>query len=155
MPTFFYETYIGKIGIEEKENCIHKVYFAKEQKPLECTIEETPILKEASIQLKKYLEGKLKEFTLPLCAEGTEFMHTVWDAIRMVPFGCTTTYGELAKKIGNPKAQRAVGRACNLNPIPIFVPCHRIIGANNKMVGYGGGIQVKEKLLLLEANYIS
>lgn len=157
MPIFFYETSIGKIGIEERENHISRVYFAADQNHVGCNIMETPLLKEASMQLKSYLEGKLKEFTLPLYTknEGTEFMQAVWDALCKIPYGYTMTYGELAQKIGKPKAQRAVGRACNRNPIPIFIPCHRIIGANKKLIGYGGGLPIKEKLLLLETNHIS
>lgn len=156
MSKFFYETSIGKIGIEQKENHICRVYFATDQNHEDCNIEETPLLKEASMQLNSYLEGKLKEFTLPLYtnSEGTEFMQAVWDALCKIPYGGTMTYGELAQKIGRPKAQRAVGRACNRNPIPIFIPCHRIIGANNKLIGYGGGLAIKQKLLSLETNHI-
>lgn len=155
MPVFVYETPIGKVGIEEKENAICKVYFEEEEKPSELEVWESPLLKEASLQLKSYFEGTLKEFDLPLCPKGTEFMQTVWDAICMVPYGQTISYSELARKIERPRAQRAVGRACNRNPIPIFIPCHRIIGANNQLIGYGGGLHIKKALLLLETNHIS
>jgi len=94
--------------------------------------------------------GTLREFEIPLLMEGTEFQKRVWNRLRMIPYGQTTSYGELAKQIGDPKAVRAVGAANGQNPIPIIVPCHRVIGSNGSLTGFGGGLENKRKLLELE-----
>jgi methylated-DNA-[protein]-cysteine S-methyltransferase len=109
------------------------------------------ILAEARRQIKAYFTGERKTFDLPLAARGTEFQQRVWDALRQIPYGTTISYGELARRIGNPQASRAVGLANGSNPISIIVPCHRVIGANGKLTGYGGGVERKKALLALEA----
>jgi len=149
---FFYQTAIGKVMIAEKENYITNLSFHDEKIPPDAIIKETGLLKEANEQLKNYLLGKRKEFLLPLAPTGTEFMLSVWEALRHIPYGETRNYKDIALSISNPKAARAVGRANNKNPIPIFIPCHRVIGANGKLVGYLGGLQIKEHLLQLEKN---
>lgn len=101
-------------------------------------------------ELTAYFAGQLKEFTVPLSASGTDFQMRVWRELRNIPFGEVISYAELARRIDNPKACRAVGLANGLNPISIIVPCHRVIGANGKLTGYGGGLPRKEKLLNLE-----
>ncbi|MBQ3050232.1 MAG: methylated-DNA--[Oscillospiraceae bacterium] len=101
-------------------------------------------------QLKEYFNGERKTFDIPLRRSGTEFQLKVWRRLSEIPYGTTKTYGEIAKEIGFPKAARAVGGACNKNPIIIVVPCHRVVGANGGMVGFACGIDVKEKLLELE-----
>ncbi|MSR92219.1 methylated-DNA--[protein]-cysteine S-methyltransferase [Inconstantimicrobium porci] len=101
-------------------------------------------------QLNEYFQGKRKVFDLPLNAEGTEFQMKVWKALCDIPYGETRSYSDIAKAIGNTKAVRAVGGANNKNPIAIVVPCHRVIGKNGSMVGYGGGLPMKEYLLQLE-----
>jgi len=101
-------------------------------------------------QLEAYFAGKLEDFDLPLAPEGTPFQQTVWKNLCDIPFGETISYGELARRIGNPNASRAVGLANGTNPIPIIIPCHRVIGSNGKLTGYGGGLPIKEKLLALE-----
>jgi methylated-DNA-[protein]-cysteine S-methyltransferase len=101
-------------------------------------------------QLGSYFAGKLKEFDLPLAPEGTPFQLKVWRCLCEIPYGETISYGELACRIGNPNAARAVGLANGSNPIPIVIPCHRVIGSNGKLTGYGGGLPIKEKLLALE-----
>ena len=101
-------------------------------------------------QLEQYFAGRLQRFTLPLSLEGTEFQRAVWGALKAIPHGKTASYGTIAKKIGNPKASRAVGAANGQNPVSIIVPCHRVIGANGKLVGYGGGLPIKTALLELE-----
>lgn len=101
-------------------------------------------------QVMEYLNGKRKTFDLPYVLRGTAFQQKVWQALLDIPYGETRTYGELAASIGNPKAARAVGAANNKNPITIVVPCHRVIGANGKLVGYAGGLHMKEALLQLE-----
>jgi len=101
-------------------------------------------------ELDAYFAGNLRDFTVPLAPEGTAFQSDVWRALCDIPYGETTSYGELAARIGNPKASRAVGAANGRNPIPIIVPCHRVIGSTGSMTGFGGGIPIKEKLLALE-----
>ena len=110
----------------------------------------SPLLKEAAMQLKEYFEGTRTTFHLPFKAEGTVFQKKVWTALQDIPYGQTRSYGDIAKAIGQPKASRAVGGANNKNPIMIIVPCHRVIGANGALVGFGGGIEVKQYLLDLE-----
>jgi methylated-DNA-[protein]-cysteine S-methyltransferase len=101
-------------------------------------------------QLSAYFAGELETFDLPLAPQGTPFQQKVWDELLNIPYGETISYGELAKRIGNPNASRAVGLANGSNPIPIIIPCHRVIGSNGKLTGYGGGLPIKEKLLALE-----
>ena len=106
--------------------------------------------KRAVKQLKEYFSGKRKTFNLNLEPTGTLFQKKVWNALKTIPYGETRSYGEIAKQIRNKNASRAVGHANNKNPIPIIVPCHRVIGTNGALVGYGGGISKKKKLLALE-----
>jgi len=150
MNTYFYDTLIGRIGIVENGNNITNVYFATDTLPQNMTEQETPLLREASQQLNSYLMGKLKTFTLPLAPIGTLFMKQVWTELCAVPYGQTASYKAIAVKIGNEKAARAVGLANNRNPIPIFIPCHRIIGANGALTGYRGGLELKKILLNME-----
>ena len=112
---------------------------------------ETPLLAEAMRQLAEYFAGERREFELPLAPEGTPFMRRVWAELVKVPYGAIATYGEIAERIGNPGGSRAVGLANNRNPIAIIIPCHRIIGSSGKLVGYAGGVELKERLLALES----
>jgi len=153
---FSYNTKIGKIGIEEDGLAITKIYFINNDEQEEIIEKnETALLKEAIKQLNEYFDGKRSSFDLKLQLQGTEFQKKVWNALIEIPFGETRSYGEIAKIIGNEKASRAVGMANNKNPIPIIVPCHRVIGANGKLVGYAGGVDIKEKLLNIEKNNIN
>ncbi len=111
---------------------------------------ETALLKEAGRQLQEYFSGKRKHFSLPLAPAGTVFQHSVWNALKDIPYGETRSYGQIAGTLGNAKAGRAVGMANNKNPISIIIPCHRVIGVNGKLVGYGGGLDKKVYLLALE-----
>jgi methylated-DNA-[protein]-cysteine S-methyltransferase len=106
-------------------------------------------------QLQAYFRGELKDFDLPLAPEGTEFQLRVWNSLRAIPYGETITYAQLAQKIGNPKAVRAVGLANGSNPIPIIIPCHRVIGSDGSLTGFGGGLPNKKKLLALESRQMS
>ena len=146
---FYYETKIGKIGIVENGRAIIRVDFGK-IKLEDINMNETTLLKKAGQQLEEYLNGKRKIFELPLESQGTEFQQKVWRALLEIPYGKTHSYKTIANNIGNIKASRAVGMANNKNPILIFIPCHRVIGANGKLVGYAGGLEVKEKLLEME-----
>jgi methylated-DNA-[protein]-cysteine S-methyltransferase len=109
-----------------------------------------PLLAEAVRQLQAYFAGQLRDFELPLDLAGTEFQRRVWLELTRIPYGETRTYQEMARAIGSPKAVRAVGAANGANPVAIVVPCHRVIGANGKLVGYGGGLPLKRRLLTLE-----
>ncbi|MCI5107739.1 MAG: methylated-DNA--[protein]-cysteine S-methyltransferase [Pseudomonadales bacterium] len=102
-------------------------------------------------QLEQYFAGQRQQFDLPLAPAGTEFQQRVWSALQEIPFGETWSYGELARHIGKPKASRAVGAANGLNPIPVIIPCHRVIGASGKLTGFGGGLETKRYLLDLES----
>jgi len=106
-------------------------------------------------QLQAYFSGELKEFNVPLAMEGTEFQLRVWNALRAIPYGETISYAQLAERIGNPKAVRAVGLANGSNPIPIIVPCHRVIGGNGSLTGFGGGLSTKKRLLELESRQLT
>ena len=110
---------------------------------------------DAARQLREYFAGRRTEFDLPLAPVGTAFQLTVWRELQGIPYGETISYGELARRVGNPQASRAVGAANGRNPIPIVIPCHRVIGANGKLTGFGGGIPTKQTLLALEARQLA
>lgn len=109
-----------------------------------------PILLETQKQLNEYFKGKRQQFDLPLDFEGTEFQQKVWQALLTIPFGETRSYKEIAEQVGNVKAVRAVGAANGKNPISIIAPCHRVVGANGKLVGFAGGLENKDILLKIE-----
>ena len=117
--------------------------------------EDSKPIKEVEYQLDNYFAGKLRVFDLPLELTGTKFQQTVWNELNEIPYGETWSYGELARSIGRPKASRAVGGANGLNPIPVIIPCHRVVGSNGKLTGFGGGIKTKEYLLKLEKEVIT
>ncbi len=144
------QTSLGLIGIADDRHSITNLWFQKERAPDEAVENETDLLVEASEQLSDYLSGSRKEFTIPLAPTGTPFMMKVWESLLAIPYGQTRSYGEIARYVGSPGSSRAVGMANNRNPISIFIPCHRVIGANGKLVGYLGGLDIKEKLLQLE-----
>ncbi|WP_327400206.1 methylated-DNA--[protein]-cysteine S-methyltransferase [Streptomyces sp. NBC_01288] len=112
--------------------------------------DDTPFA-ETTAQLQAYFAGELKEFTLQLRLHGTPFQQTVWDQLRRIPYGETRSYGDLADALGNPGASRAVGLANGKNPVGIIVPCHRVVGANGSLTGYGGGLDRKQRLLDFES----
>ncbi|HTV10726.1 MAG TPA: methylated-DNA--[protein]-cysteine S-methyltransferase [Acidimicrobiales bacterium] len=109
----------------------------------------------AEDQLRAYFDGELMEFDLPLAPSGTAWQRRVWAALCEVPFGETRSYGEIANRAGNPKASRAVGMANNRNPIALIIPCHRVIGADGSLTGYGGGLELKEQLLAHERHVLA
>lgn len=144
-----YKSPVGMLCIEEEDGVIIALYLDVNTDTSSDI--ETMVLKEAVTQLDQYFKGKRKEFDLPFKLKGTDFQMKVWAALQTIPYGETCSYGQLAQKIGNTKASRAVGGANNKNPIMIIVPCHRVIGADGRMVGFGAGIGVKEYLLNLES----
>lgn len=147
---FYYNTKIGRLGIREDEIGITNIYFREINTKEDVVLEESYLIKKAYIQIEEYIDGKRIKFELPLNLKGTEFQKNVWRELIKIPYGETRSYKDIAIAVGNEKASRAVGMANNKNPIPIVVPCHRVVGSNKKLVGYAGGLDIKEKLLNLE-----
>ncbi len=148
--SYKYETEIGTITLSESNGSLLELSFNDLEVPNNYIIQETTLLHKASSQLKEYFSSNRKEFSLPLNPTGTPFQKKVWKALLSIPYGETKSYKDIAVLIGNPKASRAIGMANNKNPISIFIPCHRVIGSNGKLVGYGGGLSMKKYLLDLE-----
>ncbi len=146
------ETPVGEIWLSEEDGALVAVRLPGEGAP-EGEVRETPLLNEAARQMTEYFEGRRAAFDLPLAPSGTAFQQEVWAALQKIPAGGTASYGAVARAVGRPNASRAVGAANHKNPLPIVIPCHRVIGANGAMVGYGGGLPVKEALLNLEARF--
>lgn len=120
----------------------------------EIRTDETELLLRAERELREYFAGERYGFDVPLHLSGTEFQTRVWNGLRAILYGTTVTYSELARRIGQPNAARAVGMANHANPLPIIVPCHRVIGADGRLTGYAGGLEIKRKLLELEGIYV-
>lgn len=146
---------IGSLGIAADGDGICAVFFKGTRSFPGAVNQSTPLLEQARRELDEYFSGTRREFDLPLSLHGTPFQKSVWRELLRIPYGQTATYGELAERIGNPKACRAVGMANNRNPIVIIVPCHRVIGADGSLTGYAGGLDVKQKLLELERMALS
>ena len=142
-----YTSPIGDISIIEEENKIIEISFG-----VKLGIEKgsSLLLEKTENELQEYFEGKRTEFDIPIKLKRTEFYEKVWNELKKIPYGETRSYGEIAEKIGNPKASRAVGMANHNNPISIIVPCHRVVGKNSKLVGYAGGLDKKKYLIELE-----
>ena len=159
--TVFYEyhsTPIGKLLLAGDGDCLTLLGFpsGKMQKRHEQDwLKDSSPFKEVRSQLDSYFAGEREEFDLPLLPKGTQFQESVWQALTEVPYGETWSYGQLASHIGRPKASRAVGAANGLNPIPIIIPCHRVIGSSGKLTGFGGGLETKQYLLSLESRAIT
>lgn len=144
----YVDTILGKLYLAEEEDCL--VRLDGGQATLVDCLQETAFLRNAAEQVQEYLVGKRRSFDLPIRTHGTAFQEKVWRALCNIPYGETRTYGEIAKAVGCPGGYRAVGGACNRNPVMLVVPCHRVIGGNGKLVGFGGGLPMKEALLTLE-----
>jgi O-6-methylguanine DNA methyltransferase len=141
----YWESPIGSIRLATKDDRIVELYFRDRDPALKSTV--TPLLKEAQMQLAAYFSGKLRYFDLPLSPEGTVFQQKVWDELWKIPYGTLYSYLDIALHLGDRNKVRAVGRANGQNPVSIIIPCHRVIGSNGKLVGYGGGLWRKEWLL--------
>jgi methylated-DNA-[protein]-cysteine S-methyltransferase len=146
---------IGDLLLAGDEQALQAVYFQGGPRPIrperDWQADARPF-REAVRQLQAYFSGKLQKFDLPLAPEGTDFQMKVWRALQSIPYGETWSYGELARRIRKPTASRAVGAANGQNPIPVIIPCHRVIGANGLLTGFGGGLPIKRKLLELESS---
>jgi methylated-DNA-[protein]-cysteine S-methyltransferase len=154
-PTFYtqIESPVGPLLLAADGTGLRQILFVNGRHPAQPESswkEDGAPHRETIRQLKAYFAGDLENFDLQLAPEGTPFQLGVWHRLCDIPYGTTISYGELAGRIGNPKASRAVGLANGSNPIPIVIPCHRVIGSNGKLTGYGGGLPIKEKLLALE-----
>src|SRR5580704_11237893 len=149
---------IGPLMLAGDERGLRLVHFMTGRRPKspqrDWTVDTTRF-KKVDRQLEAYIDGKLKDFDLPLILDGTSFQLLVWNNLRKIPYGETVSYGQLAKRIGSPDAARAVGLANGSNPIPIIIPCHRVIGSNGDLTGFGGGLPLKKKLLALESRQLS
>lgn len=132
------------------ETHLINIQFTQPQKAL---LQTTELLSMATIQLDEYFQGKRTTFSLPFKLTGTPFQLAVWKELQNIPYGKTTSYKEIAQKINKPKAYRAVGMANNKNPLPIIIPCHRVIGSNGKLIGYAAGLKLKNYLLELEKSH--
>lgn len=159
MVKFVYTSPIGELGLVEENGALVEIKFLWEEKKKEefqkvegdyKELKYSLVLKETVKQLEEYFQGKRREFDLPLHPHGTKFQQKVWEALRTIPYGEVKTYKDVAISIGNEKACRAVGLANNKNPIPIIIPCHRVIGSSKKLVGYAGGLSTKISLLHIE-----
>jgi len=150
---WYHDTPIGRLLLVGTSTALLELHFPKAKKPPQPAPdwqeEKAPFAKVIE-QLDQFFAGERKSFNLPLAPEGTVFQQKVWKALQRIPFGGTASYSEIAENVGNPKGCRAVGMANARNPIPIIIPCHRVIGKNGSLSGFGGGIETKQYLLDLE-----
>ena len=146
---FVYESPFGNMVIESDGSSITGLMTEKNAKPTGKK-EANTLTDITAMQLKEYFTGKRKKFDIPLNPQGTDFQRSVWKALQEIPYGKTRSYKQIAIAIGNPKACRAVGMANNKNPIWILIPCHRVIGTDGALTGYGGGLEMKKRLLNIE-----
>jgi len=149
---------VGALRLESNGSGLCAIQFLagrRAAKPSPGAMRSDAAFGEAIRQLQAYFRGERKDFQLPLALVGTAFQLRVWQRLREIPYGETISYGQLAREIGQPQASRAVGLANGSNPIPIIIPCHRVIGSNGKLTGYGGGLPIKEKLLAFESRQLA
>ena len=149
MPKRLINTPLGFMLATEEEGFLTALDFANAE-DTGGPFEETPLLMDLQRELEEYFAGRLTAFTIPVKLKGTSFQRAVWARLQAIPYGQTASYGQIAKEIGLPKACRAVGQANHVNPVSILVPCHRVVGADGRLTGYGGGLERKEALLKLE-----
>ncbi len=152
----YLDSFIGPILIAQEGRHVVAIWFVcgkKTRQPHSDWYYEKHLKSEAVSQLRAYFNGELRKFNLPLALEGTPFQQAVWNALQQIPYGETASYGDIAKSIGRPKAVRAVGGANGKNPIPIVVPCHRVIGSNGHLTGFGSGLPIKAALLEHECKH--
>lgn len=152
MKSAYYKSKLGLLQMKYEENTL---YLLKKVSNQTEENQPCPFTDDIFKQIQEYLRGEKKNFDINYSFIGSDFQKKVWHEIEKIPYGKTITYGEIASSIGNPKASRGVGGACNKNPICIVVPCHRVIGKNGSLTGYGGGLEMKEYLLSLEEENLS
>lgn len=150
-----YHSTFGSFTILSDDYYIRKIEFGKHPLPDNAVWQENhPLLQETERQMKEYFSGKRKTFSLSLAPDGTQFQKAVWALLQQIPYGETISYGTLAKRLDRPKAAQAIGGACHRNPIVIVIPCHRVVGVNGHLTGFGGGIPLKKALLKLETDHL-
>lgn len=148
---------IGRLLLAGDGHALHRIGFPAGKaamQPESDWLRRNGVFREVIAQLNAWFAGELHQFNLPLAPEGTPFQQRVWRALLDIPYGETRSYGDIARQIGKPTASRAVGAANGLNPIPIIIPCHRVIGSSGQLVGFGGGLPTKRQLLVLEQRHI-
>jgi len=151
MEFWMFETPLGTMGLGEENGALARVYLPGQPMP-RLMPHKTPLLERAEGQILEYLNGQRQVFDLPLSPEGTSFQMKVWKALLDIPYGAAESYGSIARRIGCPGGARAVGMANHRNPLPILIPCHRVVGAKGQLTGYAGGLELKGTLLELEKN---
>jgi len=149
METYNFSSPVGTLCINIEDNAITELFIDNNAELSDAGGND--LITETVHELTEYFSGTRSSFDLPLNPSGTAFQKRVWEQLQRIPYGQTCSYGDIAKAVGNPKAARAVGLANNRNPIMIIIPCHRVIGADGSLTGYGGGIEIKKFLLDLEA----
>ena len=149
MDFCLFDTPVGQMALAGEGDAISQLYLPGLPLP-RLASRETPLLARGREELLEYLAGARRDFDLPLAPQGTPFQQRVWAALREIPYGQTRSYRELALAAGSPRGYRAVGMANHRNPIPILIPCHRVVGADGSLTGYAGGLELKRKLLELE-----
>lgn len=150
MPRMTIASPVGPLTLTEECGALVRIEFADAG-----AADRTPLLESAARQLDEYFAGTRREFDIPLAPVGTPFQQEVWRALRGIPYGATRSYKSVAEAVGRPQACRAVGMANNRNPLPVVVPCHRVVGASGALVGYAGGLDVKRFLLDLECSAVA
>ena len=145
--TYTFSSSIGIVRLTEEQGAITHIALTDH---CDTSSSPSPLMREAERQITEYLNGTRQQMDFAIRMEGTPFQLRVWQALQQIPYGSTRSYGELASLLGNPGASRAVGMACNKNPLLLIVPCHRVIGASGKLTGFACGLDIKRHLLLLE-----
>lgn len=150
MDFYLFDTPLGTMALgAEEERGLTRLYLPGQPTPRVAS-RRTPLLREGEKQLLEYLAGQRRDFDLPLDPRGTAFQKKVWAALRTIPWGETRSYRDIAQAVDCPRGFRAVGMANNRNPLPIFIPCHRVVGADGSLTGYAGGLEMKRALLAIE-----
>lgn len=153
MEFYLFDTPLGAMALTEKAGAITRLYLPNSLTP-RLASHPTPLLERGRDQLLEYLAGERREFDLPLTPQGTPFQQRVWAALRTIPWGQTRSYRDIAQAADCPKGFRAVGMANHKNPIPIVIPCHRVVGSDGSLTGYAGGLEMKRALLSLEGVHL-
>ena len=147
-------TPLGTLTLEATDRGLSSVRFPNRAEPCAGKSPDSSVLSQAKRELTDYFAGKLKQFSVPLDWQGTDFQQSVWEALRHIPYGETVSYADIARAIGRPKSARPTGGAVGANPLPIIVPCHRVIGSDQSLTGFTGGLNIKVSLLELEGRLI-
>ena len=154
MEFLLFDTPLGSMALGEEEGAIIRLWLPGQPTP-RLMSRETPLLGRGRQELLEYLSGERRDFDLPLQPKGTPFQLRVWNALRDIPYGQTRTYAQIAQAVESPRGFRAVGMANHHNPIPILIPCHRVVGADGSLTGYAGGVERKQRLLTHEGVDVS